>query len=95
MKRIVLGLLAVCLSSPAQDLEKKLDEQISSALKKAGAPSVSVAVVNGGRLVYAKAFGSADLEANRAADANTRYAAGSISKQFTVADAAGAGEALA
>ena len=85
MKRIVLGLLAVCLSSPAEDLEKKLDEQISSALKKAGAPSVSVAVVNGGRLVYAKAFGSADLEANRAADANTRYAVGSISKQFTVA----------
>jgi len=67
------------------DLEKKLDEKISSSLAQAGAPSVSVAVVRDGRLVYAKAFGSADLAAHRAADVNTRYAVGSISKQFTAA----------
>jgi D-alanyl-D-alanine carboxypeptidase len=67
------------------DLEKKLDEQISSSLRQAGAPSVSVAVVRDGKLFYAKAFGMANLESNRAADTNTRYAVGSISKQFTVA----------
>ena len=70
---------------PPVDLEKKLDEKISSALAKAGAPSVSVAVVKDGKLFYAKAFGTADLAAKRPADVNTRYAVGSISKQFTAA----------
>jgi CubicO group peptidase (beta-lactamase class C family) len=61
------------------------DEKIEAALKKAGAPSVSVAVVLDGKLAYAKAFGEADLAKNRAADLNTRYAVGSVSKQFTAA----------
>ena len=89
MKHPHFLLLAACAlrlfaQTPA-DLEKKLDEKISSALKKAGAPSVSVAVVRDGRLFYAKALGTADLATKRAADVNTRYAVGSISKQFTVA----------
>jgi D-alanyl-D-alanine carboxypeptidase len=67
------------------DLEKRLDDQISAALHRAGAPSVSVAVVREGKLFYAKAFGMADLASNRVADLNTRYAVGSVSKQFTVA----------
>ena len=50
-----------------------------------GRLSVSVAVVEHGKMTYAKAFGKAALEPARAADANTRYAMGSISKQFTVA----------
>ncbi len=66
-------------------LEKQLDDTISAELKQTGAPSVSVAVVENGQLVYAKAFGSADLAAGRAADVHTRYAVGSISKEFTAA----------
>jgi D-alanyl-D-alanine carboxypeptidase len=83
--------LVLALASPPLwpqapvDLDKKLDEKISSALAKAGAPSVSVAVVKDGKLFYAKAFGTADLSAKRPADVNTRYAVGSISKQFTAA----------
>ena len=76
----------VLLSAQAPpDLEKKLDERIAAALKSTGAPSVSVAVVSGDKLVYAKAFGEADIAAHRAADTDTRYAVGSISKQFTAA----------
>ncbi len=67
------------------NLAAKLDEKIPAALKKSGAPSVSVAVVQDGKLFYAKAFGSADLAKNRPADIQTRYAVGSISKQFTAA----------
>ena len=78
-------LLVRLAAQTPSDLEKKLDDQISASLRKAGAPSVSVAVVRDGQLFYAKAFGSADLAARRAADGNTRYAVGSISKQFTVA----------
>jgi D-alanyl-D-alanine carboxypeptidase len=48
-------------------------------------PSVSVAVVLDGKLAYARAIGDAGLSPRRAADANTRYAIGSISKQFTAA----------
>ncbi|MGD1094093.1 MAG: serine hydrolase domain-containing protein [Bryobacteraceae bacterium] len=73
------------LAQMPAELEKKLDERITSSLKSTGAPSVSVAVVQNGKLAYAKAFGSADLAAGRAADVNTRYSVGSISKQFTVA----------
>jgi CubicO group peptidase (beta-lactamase class C family) len=61
------------------------DEKIQAALKKAGAPSVSVAVVLDGKLAYAKAFGEADMANHKAADVNTRYAVGSVSKQFTAA----------
>ena len=61
--------------------ERKIAETVAAS----GAPSVSVAVVEHGQVTYAKAFGKAALEPARAADANTRYAMGSISKQFTVA----------
>ena len=62
-----------------------LDDRISSALASSGAPSVSVAVVDSGQVAYAKAFGKADIGENKAATASTRYAIGSVSKQFTVA----------
>src|SRR5208283_1334156 len=84
---LALAVLATCtpFAQSAADLEKQLDQKISSALRISGAPSVSVAAVTGGKLVYAKAFGTADLAAGRAASAATRYAVGSISKQFTAA----------
>jgi CubicO group peptidase (beta-lactamase class C family) len=89
MKRVRFLLLAACalrlLAQTPADLEKKLDDKISSSLQKSGTPSVSVAVVRDGKLFYAKAFGAADLATKRAADVHTRYAVGSISKQFTVA----------
>lgn len=86
MKRLSF-FLACALTVMAQpaDLEKRLDDKISNSLAKFGAPSVSVAVVRDGRLFYARAFGMADLASKRAADVHTRYAVGSISKQFTAA----------
>ena len=62
-----------------------LDERIASALSASGAPSVSVAVVQHGEITYARAFGQANIAEHRAADAATRYAIGSVSKQFTSA----------
>ncbi len=66
-------------------LASRLDETISSALAKSGAPSVSVAVVQDGKSVYVKAFGKANIADDKPATANTRYAIGSVSKQFTAA----------
>jgi CubicO group peptidase (beta-lactamase class C family) len=83
---LLLAIAALRLAGQAPGgIEKTLDGKISAALAKAGAPSVSVAVVKDGKLFYAKAFGNADLAAKRTADINTRYAVGSISKQFTAA----------
>jgi D-alanyl-D-alanine carboxypeptidase len=80
--------LAVCFGLWAQQpatLESKLSSKISEALKKSGAPSVSVTVVQDGKLAYAQAFGMAELAASRAAGVGTRYAIGSVTKEFTAA----------
>ena len=80
-------LMFVCLSfvcaQTAEPPAAELDQEISAVLATTGAPSASVAVVQNGQIVYAKGFGKADVEKGRSADANTRYAVGSISKQFT------------
>jgi D-alanyl-D-alanine carboxypeptidase len=61
------------------------DREIEAALKETGAPSASVAIVQGGSLVYARASGLANIAEGRRAETTTRYAVGSISKQFTAA----------
>ena len=79
-RRLVLALIAAFLPLAAQeaaDLDRKLTDKIAATLKQSGAPSASVAVVKDGKLVFVKAFGAATAE--------TRYAVGSISKQFTAA----------
>ncbi|MGH9422738.1 MAG: serine hydrolase domain-containing protein, partial [Thermoanaerobaculia bacterium] len=52
-------------------------------LRTTGVPSASVAVVQHGRMVYAKAYGYARLDPQTPATASDRYGIGSISKQFT------------
>src|ERR1700722_13629087 len=86
MVRLAYALLFASLLC-AQDaaLSSALDERISAALRSSGAPSVSVAVVQQGETTYAKAFGQSNIAENRAADTSTRYAIGSVSKQFTAA----------
>lgn len=79
------GALLVISQTARSTLDEKVEEKIATMLAKSGAPSVSIAVVEHGQLVYAKAFGMASLAPKRAADARTRYAVGSISKQFTAA----------
>lgn len=61
------------------------EAKIEKMLADSGVPSVSIAIVEHGKLAYAKAFGKAALDPIRPADAQTRYAVGSISKQFTAA----------
>jgi CubicO group peptidase (beta-lactamase class C family) len=86
-QRLIFGLLAP-LAVVAQDtasLERQLTDKISATLKQSGAPSASIAVLKDGKLAFAKAFGNATLSPERPATTETRYAVGSISKQFTAA----------
>jgi CubicO group peptidase (beta-lactamase class C family) len=83
---LVLSCCALALpAQPSPNLDARLTGAIEAAVRKSGAPSVSVAVALDGKLAYARAVGNAGLSPRRAADVNTRYAVGSISKQFTAA----------
>ena len=73
------------VAQPSPDLDARLTGAIQAAVNESGVPSVSVAVVLDGKLAYARAIGYAGLSPRRAADVGTRYAIGSISKQFTAA----------
>jgi CubicO group peptidase (beta-lactamase class C family) len=48
-----------------------------------GSPGCAIAVVRGGRIVYAKGYGSADLEHDVPITPKTVFYVGSVSKQFT------------
>jgi CubicO group peptidase (beta-lactamase class C family) len=88
LRRCFLALFVCALSlwaQPSPDLDARIDAAAQSALKKSGVPSVSVAVVRNGKLAYARAFGNGSLAPRRPSTAATRYAIGSISKQFTAA----------
>ncbi|HEX5408692.1 MAG TPA: serine hydrolase domain-containing protein [Gemmatimonadaceae bacterium] len=57
----------------------------TQALANARAPGFSLAIVRYGRIVYARGFGIADLARNTPVAANTRFAIGSLSKEFAAA----------
>ena len=81
--------LAVSIPAHAAPLtaqqQHDIDASVGEWLAETGAPSVSIAVVNGGEIAYAKAYGAARLAPKQAATPQTRYAIDSISKEFTAA----------
>jgi CubicO group peptidase (beta-lactamase class C family) len=66
-------------------LKARVDRIAEGVLVQRGVPSASVAVVEGGKLVYTHAYGLAHLDPNVKATPEMRYSIGSISKQFTAA----------
>jgi CubicO group peptidase (beta-lactamase class C family) len=66
-------------------LKGRIDRIAAQVLEQTGVPSASVAVVKGGKLVYAHAYGKARLQPPLEATPEMRYSIGSISKQFTAA----------
>ncbi len=57
----------------------------TDALATQKAPGFSFAVVHGGTVVFARGFGLADVERKVPVQAQTRFAIGSMTKQFTAA----------
>jgi CubicO group peptidase (beta-lactamase class C family) len=95
MKLTIRMAIAICLlacstaamaqGSLSADMQAKIDAAAHDVLAKTGVPSASVGVVQGGQVVFTKAYGSATLTPPKAATTDLHYAIGSISKQFTVA----------
>lgn len=79
----VLAAQAVDSIDPA--LKARIDAIAQGVLVQRGVPSASVAVVQGGKLVYTHAYGLAHISPDKSATPNMRYSIGSISKQFTAA----------
>jgi CubicO group peptidase (beta-lactamase class C family) len=93
--RVVAVAALVCLGSflcSAQTVEtidpalrSRIDRIAAGVMDQHGVPSASVAVVQGGKLVYTHAYGKAHINPDKAATPEMRYSIGSISKQFTAA----------
>jgi CubicO group peptidase (beta-lactamase class C family) len=66
-------------------LKTKIDRIATQVIQLRGVPSASIAVVEGGKLVYTQAYGQAHITPDLAATPAMRYSIGSISKQFTAA----------
>jgi D-alanyl-D-alanine carboxypeptidase len=65
-----------------QVLRAKMDEIVRRCVREDGTPSASVAVVQGGRIIYSGAFGDATMHPKMVASEATRYQLASISKMF-------------
>ena len=66
-------------------LKARVDAIANGVMEQHGVPSASVAVVQGGKIVYTHAYGKAHIDPDQAATPEMRYSLGSISKQFTAA----------
>jgi len=88
MRLLPLALLLVATPAFAQDLtpaeSTKVDTIVTDTLARNGVPSASVAIVRGGRIVYAKAYGK-QSETIATPRTDAPYQIASISKQFTAA----------
>ena len=85
-------LVPACAQSPSQSvdtidpaLRTRIDRIASQVLEQTGVPSASIAIVQKGNLVYTQAYGNARLNPAVPATSRTRYAIGSVSKQFCAA----------
>lgn len=84
---IVLAIAArpVAAQSSSPVLDSQEEAKIAKTLAQSGVPSISIAIVEDGKTVYLRAFGDASRSPKVPATEKTRYAVGSISKQFTSA----------
>jgi len=66
-----------------KSLAPKFEGAIIGWLDRELVPGAAIGIVRGDELVYARGFGYADLESERAMDADTIFRCGSITKTFT------------
>ena len=89
---VVLSGCAQCATAQTQSVDtidpamkERVDAIAAGVMEQRGVPSASVAVVQGGKLVYTHAYGRAHIDPDKVATPEMRYSIGSISKQFTAA----------
>jgi len=81
-KLIAITIALIFCVSPAAKGDV-IDNYIETQMRNLHIPGISLAVVRDGRIVKAKGYGLANIEANSVAAPKTVYEIGSITKQFT------------
>lgn len=76
---------AAAQAGVARETAGRIDAAAAEVLASTGVPSLSVAVVAGGKVAYVRAYGRARLEPAMEATPAMQYSIGSVSKQFTAA----------
>jgi serine beta-lactamase-like protein LACTB len=92
LRRLILTLVVAAFSAAAQtnastDVTAKVDQIVADAMRQQQIPAMTVAFGMGGRIVYSKAFGAADLENGVPATTETLIRTGSIAKPISAAAA--------
>ena len=86
---LALGLTATAAAhAQAPEWQRQLDSAITAEMARTLTPGVQVAVVHQGRVVYAKAYGVADVETARPLTNASLLRVGSVTKMVTGAMAA-------
>ena len=83
----VLCFLCLCVAyaAHAQDLNAELEQTAVQEMKRTSTPGVAIAVVKDDRVVFSKAFGFANLEAQTPMTPDTLCRSGPITAAFTAA----------
>jgi CubicO group peptidase (beta-lactamase class C family) len=67
------------------NVQSKIDTDVRALLRAGHVDGATIAIVEGGTVVYARGYGLRDLAKRLPADTETRYEIGSVTKQFTAA----------
>lgn len=83
-------LIPVAYSQADSPLPKKfdlkaIDAYVASQVKEKGFVGLSVAIMRDGKIIFAKGYGKRSLEKDLPVEADSSFAVGSITKQFTCA----------
>jgi oligopeptidase B len=73
----------VGITGPVAAPSDKVDDYVRAEMAKRKIPGLSLAVVKNGEIIKACGYGSANVELNAPATAETIYQSGSVGKQFT------------
>lgn len=85
-----LSTLVLTLScvSHAHAAERDLDKFVADEMQRWAIPGLAVAVVSGDRVVFAKGYGSRQIDRAERVDEHTTFGIGSVTKSFTATAAA-------
>lgn len=80
--------LALSCGSYAHAAERDLDKFVADEMQRWAIPGLAVAVVSGDRVVFAKGYGSRQIDRGERVDEHTAFGIGSVTKSFTATAAA-------
>jgi serine beta-lactamase-like protein LACTB, mitochondrial len=92
LRRLILALVAAAFSAAAQtnasdDVTAKVGQIVADAMRQQQIPAMTVAFGMDGRMIYSRAFGTADLENGVPATSGTLIRTGSVAKPISAAAA--------